>query len=124
MKLHVAFAAICLSLLVRSCSALTEQEGNIVAEGPDLFAMAAAFPRLQNFSGESYKIRLHYFTCRESDMIDLSSQQPNSTEVQRRGPQVRHRPTLVLHKRRSGAHSRVSHAVQITQILFTPIFEA
>ena len=124
MKLQVAFAATFLSFLIQRCSATTEQEGNIIAEGPDLFAMAAAFPRLQNFSGKSYKLRLHYFTCRKADIVDLSSQQLNSTELRRRGPQVPHRPTLVLHKRRSGAHSRVSHAVQITQILFTPIFEA
>ena len=49
--------------------AATFVEGNrlhasfVMQEGTQMFAMAAAFPRLQNLSGESYKLCLHDFTC-------------------------------------------------------------
>ena len=78
-----------------------------------MFAMAKAFPRLQNLSGESVKLCLHNFTCRKADMVDLLSQQPNSADMRPPGPLVPHRLTLILHERQSGASSKVSHAVHI-----------
>jgi hypothetical protein len=86
-----------------------------MVEGLELFAMAEAIPRLQNFGGVYFKpcLDLHYFTCHQANAVDLSSQRTSFTEVGPRGPQVPYPCTLILQKHRCGALSRVYRAVQI-----------
>jgi hypothetical protein len=93
------------------------QAAAAVAEGLELFAMAKAIPRLQKFSSASFKLCLHlyYFTCRQADALDFSSQETSFTgQIGRpRGLQVHQPLTLMLHLYRRGAPSRVLFAGKI-----------
>ena len=57
------------------------QAAAAMAEGLELFGMAKAIPRLQTLDGASFKLCLHlyYFTCRQADALDLSSQETSFT---------------------------------------------
>jgi hypothetical protein len=86
-----------------------------MAEGLELFAMAKAIPRLQNFEGASFKscLDLHYSTCHQANTVDLSSQRTTLAEVGSRGPQVPHPCTLIWHEHRCGALFGALNAVGI-----------
>ena len=92
-----------------------QQAAAAMAEGLELFAMAKAIPRLQNFGGMCFKscFDLDYSTCHQTYAVDPSSQLTSSPEVGPRGPQVPHPCTLTWHEHRCGALSWVLNAVGI-----------
>ena len=59
------------------------QAASATAEGLQVFALAKAIPRLQNFDGASFKscLDLYYSTCHQTNTVDLSSQQTSFTEA-------------------------------------------